>query len=155
MIHIESIAFAGTPWHHLFTLYDKRKLKMTTKTASLAIGFVFIAVGLLGFVPNPIISDSHDAIFHADAVHSSVHILSGVLFVVFGLGTAAYAPMFMKIFGVVYFLLGVMGLVTIGDEGMTRLLGFLHVNGPDNFLHIALGIVIFAASMLKPTVVKG
>jgi hypothetical protein len=125
---------------------------MTTKTASLIIGFTFIAVGLLGFVPNPVIYNSHDAIFHADAVHSSVHILSGILFVAVALGATASAPTFMKVFGVVYFLLGVMGLLTIGDEGMTRLLGFLHVNGPDNFLHIALGIVIFLASTLKPNV---
>jgi hypothetical protein len=127
---------------------------MTPKTASLVMGFTFIAVGLLGFVPNPVIYDSQDAIFHADAVHSSVHIVSGILFLAFALGAAAHAPIFMKVFGIVYFLLGVMGIVTMGDDGMTRLLGFLHVNGPDNFLHIALGIVIFLASTLKPNVVS-
>lgn len=127
---------------------------MTTKTACMIFGFVFIAVGLLGFVPNPIIADSHDAIFHADAVHSTVHIVSGVLFVVFSLGTAAYASVFMKIFGIVYFLLGVLGLMSIGSEGMTRLLGFLHVNGPDNILHMVLGVAIFAASMLRQPVTR-
>jgi hypothetical protein len=125
---------------------------MNTKTASIIFGVIFIAVGLLGFVPNPIIADSPDAIFHADAVHSIVHIVSGALFLVFAFAAPARVGLFMKVFGVVYFLLGVMGLFTIGSDGMTRLLGFLHVNGPDNYLHIALGIVIFLGSMLRESV---
>ena len=123
---------------------------MNTKTASFIIGAIFIAVGLLGFVPNPIIADSEDAIFHADAVHSTVHIVSGVLFVLVAAAMPSSVSMFMKIFGVIYFLLGVIGLITIGSAGMTKLLGFLHVNGADNYLHIFLGIVIFLASILRP-----
>ena len=123
---------------------------MNTKTASFIIGAIFIAVGLLGFVPNPIIADSEDAIFHADAVHSTVHIVSGVLFVLVAAAMPSSVSMFMKIFGVIYFLLGVIGLITIGSAGMTKLLGFLHVNGADNYLHIFLGIAIFLASTLRP-----
>ncbi|RNI24530.1 DUF4383 domain-containing protein [Rufibacter latericius] len=128
---------------------------MTTKTASLLIGFTFLAVGLLGFVPNPIVGDSHNAIFHADAVHNMVHIISGVLFVLVALAAPERAATFLKIFGVVYFLLGVIGLMTIGSEGTTRLLGFLPVNGADNYLHIGLGIVIFLAGMLPRTRIAG
>jgi hypothetical protein len=127
---------------------------MTTKTASIMFGIVFLLVGFLGFIPNPIIYDSHEAVFHADTVHSLVHIVSGALFLIIGLAMPVFAAGFLKIFGVVYFLLGAMGFMNIGAEGMTRLLGFLHVNGPDNFLHIGLGIVIFSAGLLasKPKV---
>jgi hypothetical protein len=127
---------------------------MNTKSASVLLGVIFIAVGLLGFVPNPIIANSEDAIFHADAVHSSVHIVSGILFIIFALAIPSRVALFMKVFGVVYFLLGVLGLFSIGSSGMTRLLGFLHVNGPDNYLHIALGAIIFLASTLRPAVVN-
>lgn len=123
---------------------------MNTKTASIIFGIVFIAVGLLGFIPNPIIFDSHDAIFHADAVHSSVHIVSGILFLSVGLAKPEIAPAFLKIFGAIYFFLGVLGLINIGTEGMGKLLGFLHVNGPDNILHIVLGAVIFLCGMIRP-----
>lgn len=121
---------------------------MNTKTASLIIGIVFLAVGLLGFIPNPIIGASHDAIFHADTVHNMVHIISGALFLIIALSAPARAALFLKIFGVVYLLLGILGLATIGTEGTTELLGFLPVNGADNYLHIGLGIVIFLAGML-------
>jgi Domain of unknown function (DUF4383) len=121
---------------------------MNTKTAALLIGFIFLAVGLLGFVPNPIVGDSHEAVFHADSVHNMVHIISGVLFILIAVASPARAGLFLKVFGIVYLLLGILGLATIGDSGTTRLLGFLPVNGADNYLHIGLGVVIFFAGML-------
>ena len=121
---------------------------MNTKTASVIIGLIFIAVGILGFIPNPVIYDSEDAIFHADSLHNSVHITSGILFLLFALAAPSSAGAFLKIFGVVYLLLGILGLINIGTTGMGTLLGFLHVNGADNLLHIALGLVIFLAGFL-------
>lgn len=119
---------------------------MNAKTAALIIGFTFIAVGLIGFTGNPIVGAG--AIFHTDVIHNMVHVVSGVLFVLVALAATAYIKGFMKLFGIVYFLLGVIGFFTIGASGMTVLLGFLHINGPDNFLHVALGIVIYLAGSI-------
>ena len=129
---------------------------MSAKTAALVIGLVFIAVGLLGYVDNPIIGESETAIFHADSVHNIVHIVSGVLFVLVAMASPANAGMFCKVFGTVYLLLGVLGLFRIGSDGMTTLLGFLHVNGADNYLHIALGIAILLAgfAVRRPVVTR-
>jgi hypothetical protein len=124
---------------------------MTTKTLAIIIGIAFIAVGLLGFSSNPIIGAEEGSIFHTDAVHNIVHLISGTLFLIFA-GTARAAG-FMKIFGAVYFLLGVLGLIVFGTSEEGKLLGFLHVNGADNFLHIGLGLLIFFASMAKPKTV--
>jgi len=123
---------------------------MNSKTASILIGLAFLAVGCLGFVANPIVGESHDAIFHADQVHNIVHLVSGALFLLVALAMPASAGGFCKLFGIVYLALGVMGLVQYGTDGMGKLLGFLHVNGADNFLHIGLGLVIFLAGFLKP-----
>lgn len=121
---------------------------MNTRTASIIWGIVFLAVGLLGFVDNPIIADSHDATFHADSTHSMVHIISGVLFLLVAFASPANAALFLKIFGIVYLVLGIWGMATIGSDGMTTLLGFLNVNGKDNYLHIILGVLIFLSGML-------
>ena len=123
---------------------------MNPKTASIIFGIVFILVGLLAFIPNPIIGESHDALFHADLLHTSVHIISGLLFLIVGFAAPAYAPIFLKVFGAVYFLLGILGLINIGagTDGMGQVLGFLHVNGPDNILHIVLGVAIFIAGTI-------
>lgn len=120
---------------------------MKPKTAALAIGAVFIAVGLLGFVDNPIIGDSENAIFHADTLHNWVHIISGLLLVFVAMATPASAAMVLIVFGVVYALIGVVGFIAIGTEGMGKVLGFLHVNGADNFLHVGLGLVILLAGI--------
>jgi hypothetical protein len=121
---------------------------MSTKTASLIFGFAFLAVGILGYFPNPIISSSDDAVFHTDSVHNIVHIVSGILFFVFALAAPANAGTFLKVFGAVYLLLGIAGLLTIGDNEHIRLLGFLLVNNADNFLHIGLGAAILLAGFL-------
>ena len=118
---------------------------MNIKTAAILIGLIFIAVGLLGFISNPIIGESHDAIFHADTTHNIVHLVSGFLFLLFAFALPDFTKLFMQIFGVVYFLIGILGLLKIGEEGITKVLGFLHVNGADNFLHIGLGVLIFLA----------
>lgn len=126
---------------------------MNSKTASIIIGLAFLAVGFLGFVDNPIVGESHDAIFHADMVHNIVHIVSGLLFLLVAMAMPANAAGFCKIFGIVYLLIGVAGFIQYGTEGMGKLFGFLHVNGADNFLHVGLGLVIFLAGMLKPKTV--
>ena len=120
---------------------------MKAKTAALAIGLIFIAVGLLGFVDNPIIGDSDNAIFHADTLHNWVHIGSGILFLLVALAMPASASAVLILFGIVYAIIGVIGFFSIGSEGLGKVLGILHVNGADNYLHIALGVVIFISGV--------
>jgi hypothetical protein len=105
-------------------------------------------VGLLGFIDNPIVYDSETAIFHADTVHNSVHIVSGLLFVLIALAAPASAKGFMIFFGIVYLLIGVLGLASFGTSGMGKVLGFLHVNGNDNLLHVGLGAVILLVGLI-------
>src|SRR5688500_12895987 len=112
---------------------------MNIKTITIILGVIFIAVGLLGFVPNPVIGDSENAIFHVDTLHNSVHIVSGILFLLFAFAFPNYMSLFLKVFGIIYFLLGIIGLINIETSGLGKVLGFLHVNGADNFLHIGLG----------------
>jgi hypothetical protein len=120
---------------------------MKAKNAAIIIGLIFLAVGLLGYTSNPIIGPD-EAMFHTDSLHNIVHLVSGALFLLVAFAFPGSVRSFLKIFGVVYFFLGILGLFTIGSDGTTHLLGFLHVNGADNYLHIALGLVIFLAGML-------
>src|SRR6188472_3905172 len=122
---------------------------MNTKTAAIIFGLAFLAVGALGFISNPIVGESETAIFHADKVHNIVHIVSGVLFLLIAMAAPSATGGFLKLFGIVYLGLGIWGMVQMGDTGMTNLLGFLHVNANDNYLHIGLGAVIFLAGFLR------
>ena len=115
---------------------------MTAKTGALLWAFAFLAVGALGFIDNLIIGNSESAMFHADTFHNWVHIISGILFLLVGLAAPGAAKGFLILFGIVYLALGVMGIVQFGTHGMGKLFGLLHVNGADNYLHIALGALI-------------
>ena len=119
---------------------------MNAKTAALIIGLTFIVVGILGFVSNPIVGDN--AIFHTDIIHNLVHVISGVLFLIVAFAAPQSLKGFMKLFGLVYFALGIMGFIMFGSSGMGVLLGFLHVNGADNYLHVGLGLLIFLAGTI-------
>lgn len=121
---------------------------MNTRTASVIIGIIFIAVGILGFFDNPIVYDSETAIFHANTLHNSIHIASGVLCLIFAFSAPSSAGGFLKVFGFIYLFLGILGLINIGTSGMGEVLGFLHVNGADNLLHVGLGVVILLAGFL-------
>jgi hypothetical protein len=122
---------------------------MTAKTAALLFGLIFIAVGLLGYVDNPIIGSSEKAMFHTDGTHNIVHIVSGALFILIALAAPASAGGFLKIFGLIYLAIGIVGMIQMGDEEMKTLFGFLMVNKLDNYLHIGLGVIIFLAGFLK------
>ena len=50
-------------------------------------GAVLVLVGLLGFIDNPLVGDSANALVPTDAVHNIVHLLTGLLalYIAFGL----------------------------------------------------------------------
>jgi len=121
---------------------------MSTKSLSIVFGLAFLAVGLLGFIDNPIVGESPGAIFHADLLHNGVHIASGVLFLLIAVIAPRGAGTFMIIFGIVYLLIGILGLIDIGTGGMGKILGILHVNGADNILHIGLGLLILLSGLM-------
>jgi hypothetical protein len=112
-----------------------------SKTLAYVFGGVFILVGLLGFVGNPIVGQN--GFFMTDTVHNIVHILLGVVLLV----GANNAPMTLKIVEVVYLLVAILGFVM----GAGKLLGLVMVNGADNWLHLVLAVVLFAASMAGGT----
>ena len=113
---------------------------MTAKLIARMLGVVFIAVGILGFIPNPIVSST--GLFVTDGAHNAVHLVTGVAFLFFGTLENAKAAMFLKVFGVVYLAVGVLGLALSGGAEQFHLLGMIHMNSLDNYLHLFLGAVI-------------
>ena len=115
---------------------------MNTRTAGLIIGIVFILVGILGFIPNPLVS--FIGLFVVNGAHNIVHLLSGIVILagVYSFGSA----LGLKIIGVVYALVAILGLVMGGD----MLLGMIAMNMADHWLHVVLAIVILAAGFALP-----
>ena len=115
--------------------------------AALAVGAVFLLVGILGFIPGITSNTEHLGmaghhsesmllgIFQVSVLHNVVHLLFGVL----GLTLWRSAPKakgFLLIGGIVYLVLGFYGVFI--DQSSAA--NFVPVNTADNILHFALGV---------------
>src|SRR5437868_4875216 len=101
------------------------------KTIASIVGVVFILVGIVGFAKHDLLGA------HLSTVHNVIHLVSGALSLYFGAkGTLGQARTFCIIFGIVYGLLGVVGLV-MGELTLPGLM----LGKVDHYIHIAIGVL--------------
>jgi hypothetical protein len=130
------------------------------KTICTIIGIGFLLVGIAGFVAPDLLG------MHLSLAHGIVHLVSGAAALWLGLkGTLSGARTFCIVFGTIYLLLGVAGLVmgvdaepTAGVPGPhdTRLFkvipGVLELGTMDHGVHILLGgLFLFGGLATKRT----
>lgn len=123
--------------------------------AAMAVGAVFLLVGILGFIPG--ITTDYDTmtfagheseakllgIFEVSVLHNLVHLLFGVL----GLALARRADTaryFLIGGGVIYLVLWLYGLMIDKNDSAN----FIPVNTADDWLHFVLGIGMIALGVL-------
>ena len=116
-------------------------MDLNAKTAAIVIGVIFLAVGILGFFPNPLVSPT--GLFAVNTAHNLVHIVSGLVLLA-GAYAGLGAALALKIVGVVYAIVAILGLVSGGN----MVLGVIAMNAADHWLHVALAVVILAAGFL-------
>jgi hypothetical protein len=114
--------------------------KYMAKKLAILFGLVFILVGLLAFIPNPIVGAGSGAIFLTDRMHDAVHLISGVIFLVVGLKKPESAAKTLMVLGVVYLLVTVLGFVHKPEGG--EVAGLIAMNKADHILHLVLGVVL-------------
>lgn len=114
---------------------------MTAKMAAIVIGIVFVVIGLLGFFNNPVLG-----LFSVNPVHNVVHIVSGLVLLA-GAYSSLGSGMALKIIGVIYAIIAILGFFMMGADGM--MFG-LAMNEADKWLHVVLAIVILAAGFGLP-----
>ena len=114
---------------------------LPSKLLANVFGIVFVLVGILGFIPNPLVSP--DGIFAVNTMHNLVHILTGIVFFVGG--RMGYARNTVIGVGVAYVAVTVLGFLT--PEG-SMLLGLVHINEADRYLHAGLAVAILGAGFL-------
>lgn len=121
--------------------------RTSLQTAAMAVGGVFLIVGILGFVPgittnyDAMTFASHDSdakllgIFQVNVLHNIVHLLFGVVGLVAARAFDA-SRLFLIGGGVIYAVLWIYGLAIDFDSGAN----FVALNTADNWLHFALAV---------------
>jgi hypothetical protein len=117
--------------------FDTEEEAMALKRIAVIFGIVFIAVGLLGWVPalNP--GGKLLGLFDVNPAHNLVHLATGIVSLIAGISSDKASKLFFQIFGVIYALVAVLGFVT--GDGM--LLGIVSNNGADSVLHVIVAVV--------------
>jgi hypothetical protein len=120
------------------------------KTLGIKLAWIFSATFLLatviGFIPNPLVGSN--GIFITNTPHNLVHLITAIGFaIVAGMGNIPSVK-FMLGFGVVYLLVGMIGFLVTGTGSEGMLLGFIHINALDNFLHLGLGAAILISGLI-------
>ena len=110
------------------------------KTLGMLFGIVFLAIGILGFVPGVTTNDMLLGIFMVNKAHSIVHIASGAIFLIASMSGAGAARLWFQLFGIVYAIVAVLGFMN--PNGM--LLNMISNNPADTWLHVVLAIVMLA-----------
>lgn len=121
-------------------------MELNARNAAFVLGVILLIVGVLGYIPNPIVSPT--GLFVVNNMHNLVHIVSGI-FLLLGVYSSLGPSLALKILGVVYAIVAVLGFVMMkGGEGM--MFGMIAMNMLDHWLHVALAIIILAAGFGLP-----
>ena len=116
------------------------------KTLGMLFGIVFLAVGILGFVPGITNNDMLLGIFMVNPMHSIVHIVSGAIFLFASMSGAGAARLWFQIFGVIYAVVAILGFMNPSGP----LLGMISNNPNDTYLHVVLAVLMLAIGFLSP-----
>lgn len=129
--------------------------RTTLQKAAMAVGIVFLLVGIAGFIPGITSSYSdltfggHDSnakllgVFEVSVLHNIVHLLFGIAGIA-AARTWSAARGYLIGGGVIYLVLWLYGLV-IDQESAAN---FVPVNSADDWLHFVLGIGMIAMGAL-------
>ena len=110
-------------------------------------GFIFLIVGVLGFVPAAAPNGHLLGIFDVNGPHNFVHLLTGVAAIICGYQGAHASKLYFLIFGAVYGLVAMLGFIV----GNGLLLGLIANNIADAWLHVAIAVVSIALGLLPET----
>lgn len=113
---------------------------VSAKNAAMVLGIVFVLVGALGFVPNPIVGPA--GLFMTNDLHNWIHIGSGIVLLL-GVYSGIGPSLALKIIGVLYAIVAVLGFVVPMPDSM--MLGMIGMNTADKWLHVVLAIVLLYA----------
>lgn len=110
------------------------------KKLAVLFGVVLVIVGVLGFIPNPIVGPT--GFFMTNGLLQLAYFVIGVVLLIVAVTAPAKSGGWMKIFGVLYLLAAVLGFVMAPHGG--AFIGLM-ANMATHWLHVVIGVVLLLA----------
>ena len=108
------------------------------KKIAVLLGIIFLALALLGNSGFSFIGPF--GFFETNTLHDVLHLGAGALLLLSLMGSQELSGEVIFSFGVVFFIIGVLGFLITPEGGM--LLGIFQESATDNWLHLALAAVM-------------
>ncbi|EFH83502.1 DUF4383 domain-containing protein [Ktedonobacter racemifer] len=112
----------------------------SNRFVTLIIGIAFILIGAIGFFYTPDRAMGNMMGFDIDFVHNCVHLLTGI--VALAVFFTGWPRLFNRIFGFIYLLMGLAGIIYPGLYVHDLFLGAIHANAADHILHVVVGAIV-------------
>ena len=96
-------------------------------------GFFFLAIGVLGFVPQVAPGGLLFGVLHVNAIHNVIHIVTGVA--ALAAATYGWEKVFFQVFGVIYLIVALLGFY----YGEAPIFGLVANNFADTIFHLVVG----------------
>jgi len=109
------------------------------KKLAMVLGIIFIILGLVGFLTNPLVGPA-GALFPANPLHNLIHLITGIIGVWVAAKSMSGTMMYLKIFGIIYLLVAILGFA-MGSP----ILGLVDTNMADNLLHLIVALLFIWA----------
>lgn len=124
------------------------------RIVTLVFGVVYVIVGILGFLGEPLVTDASHAdmesasgdllgIFPINALHNVVHLLIGAA-LLYGSTEHGRAVLIARIVGGVYAVVGLLGLVAPDTFGL------MPIGGADVLLHLGSAAILLGVTYINP-----
>lgn len=119
-----------------------------TKKLAVTFGWIFVVLGVLGLISNPLIGNAPGALLAADTARTVVNFLSGLIFLWVAYGSPHNTKKTLKIFGIVYLLIAIFGFLSSSGS----VLDLIATNTLDNWLALILALVCLWSGVSTPAV---
>ena len=120
---------------------------MSLKRIAVIFGILFVAGGLLGFVPAVNPGGKLLGMFDVNGAHNLVHIATGVVALIVGFASDKASRIFFQVFGIVYAAVAALGFF----YGNQPLLGMISNNVADTWLHVGVAAIsLYLGFLMRP-----
>ena len=120
------------------------------RALAIIFGLLFLAVGIVGFIPSFLKDDMLFNVFHLNKVHSIFKIIAGVIALWVGFTSNPASRAYFEVFGIFFGIEAILGFIYVDRD----IFGLIANNTADTWLHLVIAIIFLYLGFAFPNRVR-